>query len=210
MYTDATLTVMTIFMCIFSALYFWFCYVFIFKKDVQQKQVRRFYNAIINIYRKQLSIPDSFTQLKLNYEKLNQAMTNTTYNSILDLLETIIYNYDTYPDKLFKSFFKFDKQEEIRDFLMQICIYIKEDNPFISAPLKEAELMRTLKNALDNNNPSLGINSLMQLSLEIETKEKLLSKKDKENQRANIISIAGIILTTFFGFLSLYPILFKN
>lgn len=210
MYTDSTITAMMIFMCIFTGFYFWLCYVFIFKKDAQRKQIRRFYNAIEHIYKKQLSKSDSLNQLKLNYEKLNQEITNTTYNSILDLLETIIYYFDTYPDKLFKSFFKFDKQEEIRDFLMQICIYIKEDNPFISAPQKEAELMRTLKNALESNNSSLGTNSLMQLSLEIEAKEKLLSKKDKENQRANIISIVGIILTTFFGFLSLYPILFNN
>lgn len=124
-------------------------------------------------------------------------------------METVVYYYDTYPEKLFKSIFRTGKEQELRDFIIQICNYIKSVNPFISAPLKEAELMRTLKDALDNNNQSLGNNSLTQLSLEIETKEKLLIKKDKENQRANIISIVGIVLTLFFGFLSFFPILHK-
>lgn len=36
---------------------------------------------------------------------------------------------------------------------------------------------------------------------------KLIKNKDKENQRANIVSIIGIVLTIFFGLLSVFPML---
>jgi len=67
--------------------------------------------------------------------------------------------------------------------------------------------MQSISDAL--NNKSLGENSLKQLSQEVATKEKMLVKKDKENQRVNIVSIVGITLTIFFGLLSIFPILPK-
>jgi len=146
-----------------------------------------------------------FLQLKLNYDKLSQSFPSGDYTSVLDLLETIIYYYDTYSDKEFKRLLKGEKNNDIRAFIMEVCVFIKNDNPFISSPPKEAEMMRTIKDALHNNNTKLGINSLIQLSREVETKEKLLAKKEKENQIATIISVVGIILTLFFGFFSVLP-----
>lgn len=86
--------------------------------------------------------------------------------------------------------------------MVDMCFYIKTINPFISISRKEAELMQSIMNALNNNNCSLGVSSLKQLSQEVATKEKLIIKKDKENRRANIVSIVGLILTVFFGILS--------
>lgn len=63
--------------------------------------------------------------------------------------------------------------------------------------------MQSISYALENNNKSLGKNSIKQLSQEIAIKEKTIVKKDKENQRANIVSIVGLVLTIFFGLLSL-------
>lgn len=194
---------------IFIAFYVWYIYIAIFKKEIYSRQIiRRFHNAIINIQKKDLKLESSFSQLKLNYEKLNQFSSNSNFTSILDLLETIVYYYDTYSDYFFQNTFRTTKRQEVRDFVVAICGFIRNDNPFISSPPKEADLMRTLKEALDSNNSSLGMNSLLQLSKEIETKEKLLKKKDKENQIAIIVSIVGIVLTVFFGLLSL-PNLFR-
>ncbi|MCH5279029.1 MAG: hypothetical protein J1E60_04485 [Christensenellaceae bacterium] len=86
--------------------------------------------------------------------------------------------------------------------MVDMCFYIKTINPFISISRKEADLMQSIMNALNNNNCSLGVSSLKQLSQEVATKEKLIIKKDKENRRANIVSIVGLILTVFFGILS--------
>ena len=79
--------------------------------------------------------------------------------------------------------------------MVDMCFYIKTINPFISISRKEADLMQSIMNALNNNNCSLGVSSLKQLSQEVATKEKLIIKKDKENRRANIVSIVGLILT---------------
>lgn len=163
-----------IFMLIFMGVYLWLFYTAILKRDMQRQQVRRFYNAIVSVFKEALPIEVAFAQLKLNYEKLIQTTSGGNYNSILDILEVIVYYYDTYPDKLFKSIFRTDKAPEIRHFVIEMCNYIKKINPFISSPLKEAALMRTIRNALDSNNVPLGENSLMQLSIEIESKEKLL------------------------------------
>jgi len=175
------------------------------KYDEIRLKLRRFYNAIVNIYEKDLELDACFLQLKLNYDKLSQSFPSGDYTSVLDLLETIIYYYDTYSDKEFKRLLKGEKNNDIRAFIMEVCVFIKNDNPFISSPPKEAEMMRTIKDALHNNNTKLGINSLIQLSREVETKEKLLAKKEKENQIATIISVVGIILTLFFGFFSVLP-----
>lgn len=209
-----------IFMMIFTVFYFFAFYTIILKRDLQRRFLRRFHNAVCNIYEEVTHTaqvdedPDSahtywFEQLNLNYEKLCQSNPSNNYTSILDLLETIIYYYDSYPDIAFKNVFRQDKKPQIRNFTVDMCLYIKSRNPFISIPRKEADLMQTILDALDSNNKSLGINSLRQLSQEVANKEKLIIKKDKENQRANVVSIVGVILTVFFGILSLIPILSK-
>ena len=208
------LTAMTaIVMIIIMILYFFAFYNIILKRDSQRRFLQRFHNAVFNIHYRQRKSGSSnasptywLEQLNLNYEKLCQSMPNNNYSSILDLLETIIYYYDSYPDRLFKEIFKQQKDRELRDFMAELCLHIKSQNPFISVPRKEADLMQSILDALNNNNKSLGVNSLKQLSQEIASKEKIIVKKDKENQRANIVSIVGIILTIFFGLLSFFPI----
>ena len=207
-------TVMIVFMIIILAVYFIFFYIIILKQSAQRQFLRTFHNAVCSIYAEMVNKskgslnPDYlFKQFDLNYEKLCQSNPNNDYSSVLDLLETIIYYYDACSNAIFKKIFRQEKKTVIRNFIMEMCLYIQSINPFISIPQKEADLMQSIKDALDNNNKSLGLNSLKQLSQEILVKEKLLVKKDKENQRAVIISIVGIVLTVFFGFFSIFPIL---
>lgn len=126
--------------------------------------------------------------------------------SILDALQTLVYYYDCYSDSELKNFFNLNKDLQFRDFMIDMCLYIKQKNPFLSIPPKEANLMQLIMNALDENNKSLGKSSLDQLSQEIEAKEKIMSKMDKTNRITTIISIAGVVLTVFFGIISLASI----
>ena len=207
-------TVMIVFMIIILVVYvILFCFI-ILKRDVQRHFLYIFHNAVCSVYaemknnsQKLVNPSYLFTQLDLNYEKLCQSNPNNNYSSVLDLLETIIYYYDSCPNTIFKSIFRQEKKTAIRNFIMEMCLYIKSINPFISLPQKETDLMQSIKDALENDNKSLGLNLLRQLSQEILIKEKLLIKKDKENQRAVMISIVGIVLTVFFGFFSIFPIL---
>lgn len=193
-------------------LYFCAFYYVILKQGEQKRFLRIFHNAICSIYAGVnnnstvgSTLADWFEQLNLNYEKLCHEKPNSNYTSILDLLETIIYYYDSYPNVSFKETFHQEKDPDVRNFIMEICQYIRNINPFISIPKKEADLMQSVTDALENNNKSLGLNSLRQLSQEIMAKEKIIVKQEKGNQRAIIVSIIGIVLTIFFGFLSLSP-----
>ena len=204
-------TFMYILFFIVIVIYIWAFFVIILKKDRQSIIMRRYYNAVCNIYSvypnseiKSSNPADILEQLNLNYEKLCQSYPNSSYSSILDLLQTLIYYYDTRSDKIFKNIFEVEKNKDIRRFMVDICTYIKDVNPFISIPKKEADLLQSIKNALINNNESLGSNALIHLSQEIENKEKLFITQSKQNQRANVISIVGIILTIFFGFFSFF------
>lgn len=196
-----------IFMFIFIGLYFIYFYYFIVKVAGRRRFIRRFHNVISSIVadEEQFSFNIVLDRLNLNYKILCQAYPNIHYARLLDLLETIIYYYDSYPDFLFEVKFFCKKNPEILEFMIIISNYIKKQDPFVSIPRKEANLLRSINEALDNNNVQLGQNAVMQLSQEIDTKEKKIHKMEKENQRANIISIVGLILTIFFGLFSIIP-----
>lgn len=188
--------------------YVWFIYKEWTKDASYIHQLRRFYAAAQTVYTKNLSPADSFMQLNLNYKEINHLFGSSEFENISALLEKIIYYYDSRPDKVFKHVFKCDKEPDVRDYIMDMCIYIRKEHPFISAPQKEADFMYTIKTALNTGNIDLGTNLLTQLSLEIEAKEKLLRKKDRDNQRATILSIVGIILTIIFGIISFLQFFF--
>lgn len=206
MYGDVMVIVALVFSIIFLIFYFFAFYYVVLKKVSKKRFLRKFHNAICNIYMQKKVVANPtycIEQLNLNYEKLCQTMPNNKYANIVDLLEMIIYYYDSCPNQIFTSVFMQKKDMEIRNFIVDICFYIKDKNPFISIPKKEADLMQSISYALENNNESLGKNSIKQLSQEIAIKEKTIVKKDKENQRANMVSIIGLVLTIFFGLLSL-------
>lgn len=177
-----------------------FCYIYSTKKDMR---LRSFYFIIENIYNRNLPIKESCEQLNLDYEKYCQEVKNIGFTNILDLLETMIYYYDSRTDKFFERFLKVNKKDEIRNFLMKLYNYIKTENPFLSAPLKEASLMKTLKEAIAINDSVLGVNTLMQLSTEIELKEKSIRKQRKLNELSMIVSGIGVVLTIVFGIISI-------
>lgn len=203
---------------IYIIFYFFAFYRIILKQDIKRSFLRTFHNVLFSVCgykfeefdnsddfnsKDQRSKSFYFDQLNLNYEKLCQSKPNNSFSSILDVLETIIYYYDSCSDDIFQKIFKKEKNPIVRAFTLHMCLYIKEMNPFISIPRKEADLMQSILDSIDNNNKSLGTNSLKQLTQEIANKEKLISKQEKDNKRANIVSILGLCLTVFFGLISI-------
>ena len=158
---------MAIFTLVFLIGYFTFFYLVVYKTTMRDKVLRRFYSAILAIQGKSLSIPISYEQLVLNYDKMRHLIPDKSFSSILDLFETIIHYCDTYPDSLFKTKFRNEKNQQIRDFIVSICDYIKTEYPFISIPEKEAGLMRSIKASIEEHNIPLGETALQQLIIEI-------------------------------------------
>ena len=103
--------VVFVFSIIFLISYFFAFYYVILKRVSKKSFLRKFHNAICNIYTQTKTASDLnyynyyIEQINLNYEKLCQQMPNNKYANIVDLLEMIIYYYDSCHNQIFKSVF---------------------------------------------------------------------------------------------------------
>lgn len=183
-------------------LYFYTFLISLKKRHTRISFLRKFHNAILTTYNTKIDLPDKFAVLSIDYHKLTQN-TNGPYKSVLDLLQTIMHHYDTCSDFSFRLKFHTVRDRGVYNYILDLCFYISHINPFISVPEKEAQMLTSLKEALETGNKSLGINSLNQLTVEIENKEKIIDKKDRDNRNSLLVSIVGIILTIFFGLTSI-------
>ena len=109
-------------------------------------------------------------QLSLNFNKLTEVFGRTNEKTVLDILETLVYHYDTFTDDRFESLFNVKKDMNIREYIYKLSKYIKEKEPFASIPAKEANLLNNINDALLKNNIDLGTVSLAQLSKELSSK----------------------------------------
>ena len=134
---------------------------------------------------------------------MTEVFGRTNEKTVLDILETLVYHYDTFTDDRFESLFNVKKDMNIREYIYKLSKYIKEKEPFASIPAKEANLLNNINDALLKNNIDLGTVSLAQLSKELSSKEIEIKKMEKQNLIGTIVSIIGIILTVIFGILSL-------
>ncbi len=189
-------------MVIILVVYICLLYLLFIKSRMRIKRELRFHNAILSVHNNAASLDDAYEQLLLNFNKICQELGNNNQLTLLDLLETFIHYYDAYSDTQFSKSFGVDKDIKIRDFIFSMCKLIKDNDPFIAVPSKEAGLLNNISDAIIKNNVDFGMAELMQLSTELVNREKLLKKKEKENQLTTVISIVSIVLTVFFGVLS--------
>ena len=104
---------------------------------------------------------------------------------------------------MFKEIFDFEVSLEIRDKIILVIDKLKEENPFVSLPPKEGNLLTIIKQSIETNNKDLGISSLNQLSDEIEILDANIRIQEKRNINAYIVSVIGVILTIVFGIITL-------
>lgn len=185
-----------------------YLYLFIkisFKKNDRRKMIRKMFTALQNIHveasKNNYDIKNAYEQLLLNFEKISEIYPNY-FGSVLEIIEETISVFDRNTESSFERFFNCKKDDELREFIIDIRNYIKEINPFITLNPKEAELLNGIHIALLNGNSQLGKQNIAQLSREIELKNKMYSRKEKETKVASIVSIVGLIMTVFFGILS--------
>lgn len=188
---------------------FLFIFLYFYDTRIKEKFLKQFHSAILNIYNKAKTsyIANNavfLEQLTLNYEKLCQEYPDNKFISILDVLKTLVHYYDCISDNNFKRIFEMKKELEIEEFIMNICLYIEEETPFISIPQKEANLMQHIYQTLKDNDIMSEKYMLKQLSQEIEMKEKMMAKMNKTNKITIIISVLGVIFTFLFGIASLF------
>lgn len=114
-FTILFLIIMLIYLCLF--------FYVMRRKDNKRITLIKFNNAIISIYNNNYYDVNGkndydrlLEQLTLNYNKLCQDIPQQRYKSLLDILEAIVYCYDTYSELQFQKYFKIKKREDVRFF----------------------------------------------------------------------------------------------
>lgn len=189
-----------------AAIYSAYLYITVFRHDKRKLVLRRFNNAIKQAYKRN-NPPRSFEEilecLLVDYNNIVRHIGKIEYTSCLDVLEQIFYRYDTYSDSDFKAFFKEDRDENIRDFVFDLCKQMKKSGQYIELPHKESKLINDIQSALVDNNAALGTSAIDQLVSEIIRKDYELQSQKNDNQLGKNLSIAGIIVSVAFGVLSI-------
>ncbi len=190
---------------VFFVIYLWVFYLFLMKENRKRKNINMFHNAIMSVYERNNSTnlyvgKDIIEQITLNHNKIFRS----DKIKLLDMIEQLIFYYDSYSDERFKKLLHTDKNIIIIEFLLSVRDFIKQSTPFSSLPVKEASLLKNIDDAITQNNVQLGQTAVEQLSEEILNKETLIKKQEKQNQQATMLTIIGVVLTIFFGIISIF------
>lgn len=185
-----------------------FC-LFFWKEDKKRRCIHLFHNAVLSVYKRNASrnpyrFKDITEQLTLNYNKIFQSEKESNRIMLLDMIDQMIFYYDSYSDTRFKKMLHAEKENGVRQFLFAVSSHMKGNDPFASLPAQEATLLKNISDAIYSNNTELGKTAIEQLSTEILNKEALIRKQERNNQITTMMSIVGTVLTVFFGIASLF------
>ena len=174
------------------------------KKAKSNLDNKRVYHVVCSLHKGEFykNIPKAYDQICISCESdLMPDQNITTY--IQKALKHIISCYHVLDDKQFKIECGGEKSDGVQRFALDIYDYIEKKSPFISLPVTEAALLTKIKTSLENGSKDLGLDSVQLLAKEIEADENERINQARENSRNKLISILGIIFTTFFGILSI-------
>ena len=181
---------------------FYICFLYLSLKRIQAKKTRKqFFHAITSVLKNNENENDCIKQINLNFKKLSSKPSNIK-NSV-DLLEEMVFNIDTLNENTFLSRYDIEITSEIRGRIIGIIETMKEKNPFDSLSPKEANLLESLKHALETENKDLGHTAIKQLSDEMEILEANIDVQNDRNKNSYVIAAVGMVLTIYFGVLSL-------
>ena len=172
---------------------------------------KRFFWAIRGILQSQEDLTSQEKQLNLIYKKISESFSFVTSQTrgLTDWLEEFVYLFDTREPTVFKSSYGVEVDKALRDHAYSLLVHIRESNPFSSLPAKEANLLRTLKQAVESPNKELGLTTIRQLAEEIEVLDSAIRTGERRARISYTISIVGVILTVVFGIFSLMQVIFR-
>lgn len=174
--------------------------VFLLSTDVDYKR-KTVYLAIINIYDKKISIEKSIEQLYISFNYINNRNNNLKLEKYL---ENYIALYDTMSEEKFERVLKNAKNNDIREFIIELLNYLHNKNPFYQLNETEASILTNIKNFAKEKNSDHIKHQIKELAKELRKKDEIISKANKANRISFIVSIIGVVLTIFFGILSLF------
>lgn len=190
------------------AIFYGYFVIKVFKQSVFKDFERKFFRAIISILNNNENNEECAKQLNLNFRKLSEKYPTLSSNvkSSVDLLENLIHYHDTLGEKKFMIRSRLEITNDMRNRVVKITDEMRKKNPFVTLPPKDANLLINLEHAINTENTELGSAILKQLAEETEVKESNIMIQRKRSTTAYLMAAVGLILTTFFGFLSLASI----
>lgn len=182
---------------------------FIRAKSNLRRAERAFYRGMVSIFENSTDVEDPISEVAILYKRLSESYTEITkkFRSPAELIEELIVGIDTLDEKVFRERYRMDRPLQFRSKLYGVLTQIRERSPFASLSSKEANLMSTLATALDSSNKELGKNIIRQLADELEISGANLRSQNQKNHISFIVSVVSVVLTVFFGIVSIVPLL---
>ncbi|MQL51050.1 hypothetical protein GFC01_01945 [Desulfofundulus thermobenzoicus] len=149
------------------------------RRDMVRIVHRTFFKAVNSIFSTLANEDEYIKQISMNYKKLSEKNPNLSNEtkSFIDLLEEMVFQIDTLDSKKFKKIYKIEPSNDIRTKALKIIDDAREKNPFVSLSSKEANLLISLRNAIESNNIDLGRLMLKQLADELEILESNIKQR---------------------------------
>lgn len=179
-------------------------FIFSFQRRIQKRGTdARFFKALASVVRSEKSVEGKVDEIDLIFKRLSE---NSRYvfqqvHGPEDLIETFIYLVDTGEHTYLKRI-GVDPTDELKEQSMALLEAMRSIRPFSRLAPKEANVLSTLDQAIQANNPSLSRTLLRQVAEEFELSGAVLRKMEKEKQIATMISAIGVVLTLVFGLMS--------
>lgn len=179
-----------------------------FYQELRKKTIfKGFFRAVKNIVSSTNDIDQGISEINLNFRKL--ASSNSAVKDLIknptDLLEELIFNIDNLTGAAFRRKFGFEIDAQTRGKIISYVTRLREENPYVSLPPKEGNLLAAIQEAFEIGNKEMGKNALIQLAEDIEIMDNNFKIQEKKNVSAYIVSVVGVILTIIFGIISLIP-----
>jgi hypothetical protein len=174
-------------------------------KRSRSKIVRRdLFRATIAVLSNNEDDDSCIPQIELSFRKVTEKYPSEmkTLRSCVNVLESLVANYDMLGQKRVKSLFQVDVSVEMRNRIYKITDRMKTLNPFASLDSRDANLLSTLQQAIGTRNLALGNTALRQLAEEIEVKESAIRTQENRSNTSFMVAIIGVVLTIVFGILS--------
>lgn len=149
-------------------------------------------------------INETVKKLELIYKQFRnkQGVKIREYASLKDTLDTIISMLHCKKDKYLKAYNLVELKDK-KDFLIMILNKVEEEYPYSNLQSNQEWLLKTIKDMTKDSENESAKYIFKQLENEISDLNSVISKTEVQSRIGFIGTIAGIILTIFFGLLSL-------
>ncbi len=181
-------------------------FIYSLTRDLARKNSKKaFFHSVLSTLQNTQNDADCIEQLEINFKKIRERFPNLSkeLTTTIDLLEDMFHDYDIWGEKRFKKNTGLEMKSDIRNRLIKIITEMKSKNPFFSLSQEDANLLSDLTQAIENANKDLAMRTIRQLAEQLRSTESNIRIQQRKNNMSFMVATIGVVLTLFFGILSL-------